>query len=328
VTIPAEQQDAHSKRLLKVCGLLDEDIPDEAVRRARRAYFGALSYVDDNVGKLLQVLKECGLDDNTIVVFSSDHGDMLGERGLWYDVPQASWSLPRFRLVLTRLRCLPPSRYKMSFFEGSTRVPLMISDPRHIAPKYIHQNVSNIDILPTVVDLVNGSLDKRLPMDGNSLVPYLSGNTNGMIKSDTVYGEYCGEGTIAPLMMIRSGNWKLVVCPVDQPQFFNTNNDPHELHNLAMSTDLAVQEIFFSFMREANARWDFTAIHNQVLTSQRTRRVCWDALRQGRFESWDYQPKEEASNKYVHFSDSALPCFHGRLQLHSNVSRYTNAPVL
>ena len=84
VNIPAEEQDAHSQRLLKVCGLLDEDIPDEAIKRARRAYFGAMSYVDDNVGKLLQVLKDCGMDEDTIVIFSADHGDMLGERGLWY----------------------------------------------------------------------------------------------------------------------------------------------------------------------------------------------------------------------------------------------------
>lgn len=309
VKIQAELQDVHSQRLLKVCGLSDEEIPDEAIRRARRAYFGAMSYVDDNVGKLLHILKECGLDDNTIVVFSSDHGDMLGERGLWYEFPPANCSLACYRQIL-RIKCdADPSRYKMSFFEGSTRVPLMISDPRRLAPKHIHQNVSNIDILPTLVDLVNGSLDTRLPMDGNSLVPYLNGNANGMAKYDTVYGEYCGEGTVAPLMMIRSGNWKLVVCPVDPPQFFNTKNDPHELHNLATSTDPAIQEVFFSFMRDANARWDFTAIHNQVLTSQRMRRVCWDALRQGRFESWDYQPNEQASNKYgrtFHLSPACL----------------------
>ncbi len=84
VNIPTEKQDAHSQRLLKVCGLLDEDVPDEAIKRARRAYFGAMSYVDDNVGKLLQVLKDCGMDEDTIVIFSADHGDMLGERGLWY----------------------------------------------------------------------------------------------------------------------------------------------------------------------------------------------------------------------------------------------------
>ena len=83
VNIPQEEQDAHSKRLLRVCGLKDADLPEEAIQRARRAYFGAVSYVDDNVGKLLSILKECDMEDNTIVIFSSDHGDMLGERGLW-----------------------------------------------------------------------------------------------------------------------------------------------------------------------------------------------------------------------------------------------------
>lgn len=83
VKIPQAEQDAHSQRLLKVCDLLGQDLPDEAIIRARRAYFGAVSYVDDNVGKLLKVLEECGMDDDTIVIFSSDHGDMLGERGLW-----------------------------------------------------------------------------------------------------------------------------------------------------------------------------------------------------------------------------------------------------
>lgn len=84
VNIPDEDQDPHSKRLLHVEGLTEEKPPDEAILRARRAYFGAVSYVDDNVGRILEVLRECGLDENTIVIFSADHGDMLGERGLWY----------------------------------------------------------------------------------------------------------------------------------------------------------------------------------------------------------------------------------------------------
>lgn len=84
VNIPREDQDPHSQRLLGVCGLKDTNLPDEAIARARRAYFGAVSYVDDNVGKLVKILKECDMEDNTIVIFSADHGDMLGERGLWY----------------------------------------------------------------------------------------------------------------------------------------------------------------------------------------------------------------------------------------------------
>lgn len=83
VTIPKDDLDPHSKRLLKVCDLWDAEISDEQVKKARRAYYGAVSYVDDCIGRILKTLKDCRLADNTIVVFSGDHGDMLGERGLW-----------------------------------------------------------------------------------------------------------------------------------------------------------------------------------------------------------------------------------------------------
>ncbi|MCJ1278742.1 hypothetical protein MMC21_006559 [Puttea exsequens] len=269
INIDKEAQDEHSKRLLKVCGLWDEDMPEEAVKRARRAYYGAVSYVDDNVGKLLRTLEDCGMDEDTIVIFSADHGDMLGERGLWY---------------------------KMSFFEASVRVPLLISYPKTLQPSVIPQNVSNLDILPTMVELIDGRMDDRLPMDGKSLVPYLHGNAP---TDDSVYGEYCGEGTIAPLMMIRRGPWKLVVCPADPPQLYNLDWDPKELNNLANNTEPAIRYIFDAFLKEANERWDFKIIQEDVLRSQRTRRLCWDALTKGRFESWDYQPNESAANAYI-----------------------------
>src|ERR1700712_5314099 len=76
VHIKQEDQDPHSQRLLKAVDLWDNPMPEEAVLRPRRAYFGACSYVDDQVGKLLTVLKDCQLDEDTIVIFSSDHGDM------------------------------------------------------------------------------------------------------------------------------------------------------------------------------------------------------------------------------------------------------------
>lgn len=103
VKIPKGEQDAHSKRLLKVCDLWDKDMPEEAIERARRAYFGAMSYVDDNVGKLLEVLKECGMEDDTIVIFSSDHGDMLGERGLWYAIKLSGNMTLAFPLIVTSI---------------------------------------------------------------------------------------------------------------------------------------------------------------------------------------------------------------------------------
>lgn len=297
VKIPQAEQDAHSQRLLKVCGLWDNTPPEEAVERARRAYYGAMSYVDDNVGKLLEVLKECGMEEDTIVIFSSDHGDMLGERGLWYVLLPTSNGIQQ-PLASTLVNSCSSSglnehRYKMAWFEASARVPLLISYPKRFEPGVINHVVSSMDLLPTLVDLVGQSTDPRLPLDGQSLVPFLEGNGSPR----TVYGEYVGEGTIAPLMMIRRGSWKFVTCPVDPPQLFNLDEDPRELTNLATSPDTTVKQIFRAFELEANARWDFKHIHAEVLKSQRSRKLCWDALTRGRFQSWDYQPRELASEQ-------------------------------
>ena len=83
VRIHNEKQDSHSKRLLRVCDLWDQEFTDDQIKTARRAYYGAVSYVDDCVGKLLDVLNHCRLENDTIIIFSGDHGDMLGERNLW-----------------------------------------------------------------------------------------------------------------------------------------------------------------------------------------------------------------------------------------------------
>ncbi|KAL8648462.1 MAG: hypothetical protein Q9210_004973 [Variospora velana] len=273
VNIPEDEQDSHSKRLLRVCELADNKPPEEAIIRARRAYFGALSYVDDNVGRIMEILEECEMLDDTIVIFSADHGDMLGERGLWY---------------------------KMSWFEGSARVPLLISYPKQFPHKTVPYNVSTMDLLPTLVDLVGGSFDHRLPLDGVSLLPYMKSQLALIPHHDTVFGEYAGEGTIAPLMMIRRGPWKFVTCPVDPPQLFNLKEDPKELHNLAVSHESSVAKVFKEFVEEANSRWNFQAIHDEVLKSQRSRRLCWAALSQGRYQSMDYQPNDDdASKKYI-----------------------------
>jgi choline-sulfatase len=275
VTIPKEEQDAHSTRLLKVCDLWDKEFTPEQIKRARRAYYGAVSYVDDNIGKLLQTLKDCRLDQDTIVVFSGDHGDMLGERGLWY---------------------------KMSYFEASVRVPLLIHHPATFKPHRVSANVSTLDILPTLVDLVHEKLWPGLPMDGTSLLPHLEDREGG---SDTVFAEYCGEGTVAPLMMIKRGPWKYITCPVDPPQLYNLSTDPKELVNLALlppKHPLITPEItqaLNAFTAEAEEKWDMKAITDAVLLSQRSRRLVWAALKTGRFTSWDYNPLDDGREKYI-----------------------------
>lgn len=193
-------------------------------------------------------------------------------------------------------------RYKMSYFENSVRVPLLVHHPKAFQPHRVSANVSTLDILPTLVDLVGTKLWPRLPMDGSSLLPHLQNVPGG---SDTVFAEYCGEGTIAPMMMIRRGPWKYITCPADDPQLFNLASDPAELHNLAVlpaSDPLVTPEVtkvLEAFHAEAAAKWNFDRITEDVLLSQRQRRLVWSALKVGKFTSWDYNPDDDGRKKYI-----------------------------
>ena len=204
--IDQAEQDPHSQRLMKVIDLWDKPLPEQKIKDARRAYFGACSYIDSNIGKLLKTLKDCNLSDNTIIVFSGDHGDMLGERGLWY---------------------------KMHWFEMAARVPLLVHAPKQFAARRVSQNVSTMDLLPTLVELAGGTLQADLPLDGRSLLAHLEGRQG----HDEVIGEYMAEGTISPLMMIRQGEWKFIYSEHDPLLLFNLRHDPQERENLAESAE-------------------------------------------------------------------------------------------
>ena len=264
--IDQAEQDPHSQRLLKVIDLWDKPLPENKIRDARRAYFGACSYIDDNIGKLLKTLNDCKLADDTIIVFSGDHGDMLGERGLWY---------------------------KMHWFEMAARVPLLVHAPARFAAHRVSQSVSTVDLLPTLVELAGGQVEPGLALDGRSLLPHLQGNGG----HDEVLGEYMAEGTTSPLMMIRRGEWKFVYSEEDPLLLFNVANDPQERENLATSPDH--REQLEAFLAEARSRWDMTAIHGATLASQRRRRLVAEALTQGKLKSWDHQPMVDASEQYM-----------------------------
>ncbi|GGM10655.1 choline-sulfatase [Pseudomonas asuensis] len=266
VTLEQSEQDPHSQRLLKVVDLWDKPLPEQKVRDARRAYYGACSYVDANIGKLLKTLDECGLADDTIIVFSGDHGDMLGERGLWY---------------------------KMHWFEMSARVPLIVHAPKHFAARHVSASVSTMDLLPTLVELAGGNIQEGLPLDGRSLLPHLE-NREG---HDEVIGEYMAEGTDSPLMMIRRGRYKFIYSERDPLLLFDLVNDPQELENLAAASEY--QSVLEAFVQEARARWDMPRIHAEVLASQRRRRFVAEALGKGVRTSWDHQPFVDASQQYM-----------------------------
>jgi choline-sulfatase len=265
--IPAQaEQDPHSQRLLKVYDLWDKPLPADKIRDARRAYFGACSYIDSNVGKLLQTLEDTGLADDTIIVFSGDHGDMLGERGLWY---------------------------KMNWFEMAARVPLLVCAPNQFSPGRVSASVSTADLLPTLVELAGGQVEGNLPLDGRSLLGHLQGQGG----HDEVFGEYMAEGTIGPLMMIRRGPWKFVYSEDDPCQLYHLPSDPHEREELSQSEPHA--QVFADFLAQARAKWDIPVIRQQVLQSQRRRRLVGQALARGKLKSWDHQPHVDASQQYM-----------------------------
>ncbi len=98
-------------------------------------------------------------------------------------------------------------------------------------------------------------------------------------------------------MMIRRGRYKYTTSLVDPPQLFDLATDPLELRNLVYSTKELYARTAAAFAQEADRKWDLQRIHTETLTSQRQRRLCWNALTQGRFESWDYQPGNDSAQK-------------------------------
>ncbi len=261
-----EDHDQHSQRIFRANDYTKFDITEEDVYRSRRAYFANISYIDDKVGELMEALRNCRMEDDTIIVFCSDHGDMLGERGLWF---------------------------KMSFLEGSARVPLMISSP-DMKPQTIEAPVSLLDVTPTLADLAGADLSEVAPWtDGESLLPL----TEGVKRKSPVLMEYAAEGSNAPLVAIRDARWKIIHCELDPPQLFDMVNDPHELTNLADDPDHA--EIFEELMDQVKARWDMQAFDSAVRESQARRWVVYDALRNGAYYPWDFQPLQKASERYM-----------------------------
>ncbi len=270
---PPGQQDPHNQRLEKCIGVDAVDIDNQEITDARRAYYGNVSYVDEWLGRLQDTLDECGMSDNTTIIFTSDHGDMLGEFGLWY---------------------------KMSFREWSCRIPLIIYSPSRFAPRKVTQAVAHVDILPTLVDIaVEGAdLDKPAaidPMDGRSLLALCEGKDSADV--DFAISEYLAEGTAAPMLMIRKGRYKYIHCPTDPDQLFDLENDTNEASNLA--TDTYYSELLEDFKKMAANHWDVDQVRNKVIVDQDRRRAVHSALRIGRYQGWDFNPARDPGDQYT-----------------------------
>ena len=262
--ISYEDHDVHSKRIFDANDWRSYEVNDVMIERSRRAYFGNISYLDDQIGELLKTLEET--DQEAIIIFVSDHGDMLGERGLWF---------------------------KMSFFEGSSRVPLMIS-ASSMGSQVINSPVSTIDLCPTICELAGVTMSKVKPwITGESLCGIMRGEK----RQNPVLMEYAAEASHAPMVCIRKDQWKYIFCSLDPEQLFDLDKDPHELDNLIEKTDY--KSIVQSFRDTIESTWNLDRFDQDVRESQAKRKVVYEALRKGGYYPWDFQPLKQASERYM-----------------------------
>ena len=266
-TVPAmkyEDHDTHSKRIFDANDWRSFDISEDDIKRSRRAYFANISYLDDKIGEVMETLETTRQE--AIIMFVSDHGDMLGERGLWF---------------------------KMSFFEGSARVPMMICAP-DMEAGLITTPVSNIDVCPTLCDLAGVDMSEVEPWTtGQSIKPM----GQGVERTEPVAMEYAAEASYAPMVSLRYGKWKYNRCKLDPDQLFDLEADPHELTNLADAP--AHQGTLDQLRAKSEARWDLNKCDADVRQSQARRWVVYEALREGGYYPWDYQPLQKASERYM-----------------------------
>jgi len=230
------------------------------IQEARRNYLGMVSWVDDRIGKLLAELRRLELDKNVAVVFTSDHGEMLGEHHQWSK-----------RLML----------------EWSCRVPLIVSAPGILpAGKRVGPPVSLIDLFPTFADLAHEKVETEV--DGRSLLPLLSGQESS--QDHPVIAEYLGEGTIEPIRMVRWNQYKYITVNGYPPQLYDLHNDPNESANVAGRAEHSQAEAHLRMLAEKD--WDGPALKKAVMQNQQDRMMIRSVKGDGVAPNWNYEPLE------------------------------------
>ncbi len=268
--IPVDERDEHSQSLYYHYGQDKCELSNQDYRNARRGYYGMISYVDQLFGRLMDAVKQSGFGEDTAIVFASDHGDMIGERGMWF---------------------------KKTLFNPAIQVPLIISHPDH-EPGRVSNPASLLDIFPTLLDI--GGIDKdqiKTRLDGRNLMPALRGEKIG----SQILAEHIDGGTSAPRVMVRDGNKKLVISRAYPPQLYDLDQDPLELTNLAGTGD----EDEARLTKIAEETWPLDSLLDDVITSQIERKIVDNALATGREEIWDFTPRPLRQNtNYVRRGDA------------------------
>ncbi len=201
--------------------------PDFTLRELTALYYGAVTWADDTVGEILKSLKENGLEDNTLIVFSSDHGDLLGSQHLWN---------------------------KGHLYEEAICIPMIYSWPGKIRPGSNRKQVASlIDVMPTLLDLCGGTVPGAV--QGQSLAPVLYG------QADRLEQDYTFIETSLRAMGIRTPthlygmlmNGEDTAIEDDRYLFYDLQEDPYELNNLAKT---GKEPALAAGFREKLIKWD------------------------------------------------------------------------
>ena len=227
-----------------------ERVSDEDAYRTRAAYFGLTYRLDRNIGKILDRLDELGLADNTLVIYSTDHGDHVGERELWW---------------------------KHTFFEDSVKIPLIMRLPGVLpAGERRDATLTLLDVTATMLDAAQAP---ALPsIDGRS---FWSLACDGKTRwQHAAFSEYCTTdfepfgGKFRQQRMIRKDNLKLVYYNDYPPQLFDLEADPFEHTNLA--GDSAYSKTLRQLEEELLHGWNPTKIEEVMREKQRVTRIIGD----------------------------------------------------
>lgn len=283
--IPVEDMDPHSRGVYYHYGLHKFEVTEDIYRRARHGYYAMISDIDHKLGQLRQTLADCGMAENTIILFTSDHGDMLGERGLWF---------------------------KKNLFEPSIRVPLMLYWPgREKNLKRVSAPVSLVDILPTLLDCATGSTSGLVSdCDGESLLPLLNHDQPNRIA----LAEHIDGGTKGPRVMLRQGALKLVYSDDYPTQLYDLAADPGEQTNLTGHPDRAAEQE--GLQNQLLATWDLPALRQSVIDNQRMRQMIQRSLQKGKVRDWEHYPNPmQFSTRFVRRGDE-FPDVEQRAYLH------------
>ena len=190
-------------------GFNAEGVPDEIVRKGRELYYGLTQWVDEEIGKVLVCLADSEVADNTVVIYTTDHGENMGEHGLWW---------------------------KNCLYEHASRVPLIVSWPaRWKGGQRRTQACSLVDVVQTVAGL--GGADVPADWDGDSMIQWL--DDTGTEWKDLAVSEYYAHNIASGYAMIRKGRYKYVYHtsadaghPAER-ELYDLQSDPGEFNNLA-----------------------------------------------------------------------------------------------